>query len=91
MYCKKPMYYHLWRILHTIRLATDTNIVTIKFIVINLLVRPRVEIGLGRREVFDNEEISFQCVGDGYPSPSVQVHTSNTITNNNLVCLIVDV
>ncbi|XP_065918770.1 tyrosine-protein phosphatase non-receptor type 5-like [Dysidea avara] len=48
-----------------------------------LSVRPRVEIGLGRREVFDNEEISFQCVGDGYPSPSVQWMYDNTIISTN--------
>ncbi|XP_065918447.1 peroxidasin homolog isoform X2 [Dysidea avara] len=48
-----------------------------------LSVRPRVEIGLGRRKVFGNEEISFQCVGDGYPSPSVQWMRDNTIISTN--------
>ena len=76
MYCEKPLCHHLWRILHTIRLATGTDVM---LIIVTNLVRPRVEIGLGRREIFDNEEISFECVGDGYPTPSIQVYTLYTL------------
>ena len=45
-----------------------------QFIIIDV-VQPRVTIGPGVRELYDNEEISFRCVGDGFPTPSIQVHT----------------